>query len=127
MHMWGDEGVDWEGINNAAEFIHDYCVRWARLGGDYKEKYGRCCFYAKFDLSLHSLFYPGYAFYQMPEWLVHFDIYVFSPVCYKLGVSKLWHLWQTFIYKRAYKLAIKKFPHLKEEILSGADYRELLE
>lgn len=125
-HYWGDEGVDWEGINDAAKFIHDYCVKYARLGGDYKEKYGRSMFYAKFGLSLHKLFYPGHCFYRFPKWLIHFDICYFTPICDKLGITYLWCKWQSFIYRRAYQMAVKKWPHLKEEITCAADYPELL-
>lgn len=34
--------------------------------------------------------------------------------------------WQCFIYRRAYKLAVRKWPNLREEITCAADYSELL-
>ena len=127
MHYWGDEGVDWRGIGDAAEFIHHYCVRWARLGGDWKQKYGSVRFYCQFGLTLHNLIYPGHYFYRFPKWLTKFDIHWFTPVAAKLKLSWLWYKWQSFIYRQAYKEAIAKWPHLREEILGGADYPELLE
>ena len=86
----------------------------------------QCEVHAQFGLSLHSLFYPGHCFYRFPKWLVHFDIYCFTPICVKLGLSWLWFKWQSFIYRQAYKKAVAKYPHLREEITCSADYPELL-
>lgn len=35
--------------------------------------------------------------------------------------------WQRFIYRLAYRLAIKKWPHLRKNVLAGADWDEYLE
>ena len=37
------------------------------------------------------------------------------------------NIYDRFIYKMAYRTAINKRPHLKEEILEGADWPEFLE
>lgn len=124
--MWGDEGVDWEGINDAADFIADYCKKWGRLGGQSKEKFGTVRFYAMFGLSLHSLFYPGHYYYRWPKWVTTFDLYAFTPICEKLGIHKLWNKWQKKVYSDAYLKAIHKWPHLRAEILCGADHVELV-
>lgn len=34
--------------------------------------------------------------------------------------------WQRFIYRLAYRIAIRKWPHLRQEILNGADWDETL-
>lgn len=126
MHLWGDENVDWAGIDSAASFIQKYCNRWGRFGGQAKEKYGTVRFYARIGyLSLHGLVYPGYTYCQFPKWLWTLDIYYISPAL-QFVFGKLAYRWQTFIYKKAYGLAIQKWPHLKKEILYGADYEELL-
>lgn len=126
MHKWGDSNVDWAGIENAATFIHNYCVKWARLGGDFKEKYGTVRFYANFGLSLHSLIYPGYQRSMFSTWLWRADIYYISPVLNKL-FGRIFFKWQSTVYRKSYKLAIKKWPHLKNEIINGADHKEFLE
>jgi len=36
-------------------------------------------------------------------------------------------VWQRFIYRLAYKRALKKYPFIREEILCAADFSELLE
>lgn len=126
MHSWGDKGVDWDGINQAAMYISDFCKTWGRLGGQAKEKYGTVRFYASFGwISLHSLIYPGYVYCQFPRWLWKLDTY---------GISKVLSLferpfvaYQRFIYKKAYTNAVKKWPHLKEEITCAADHQDLLE
>jgi hypothetical protein len=86
MHVWGEPGVDWGGINDAAYFI----AKWLKIGGvhvfDYKEKWGTVRVYCS----------------------------VRGPL-------------QEVLYTLIYKLAIKKWPHLKTEIVCAADYPELLE
>lgn len=39
-HYWGDEDFDWNGLGAAINHIHDFCLRWGRLGTHVKEKYG---------------------------------------------------------------------------------------
>lgn len=127
IHYWGEEGFDWEGLNDAAEYIASFCKRWARLGGQYKEKWGEVRFYAQFCgpryLSLHMLTHPGHAFYRYPKWLVWVDIYILTKV---LGFlfGKIMHRWQKYIYGKAYLNACKRWPHLQAEILSAADWPE---
>lgn len=126
MHFWGDKDVDWKGIDNAAEYIHSYCRRWARMGGQSKEKYGTVRFYTHFGhLSLHSFIYPDYVYSQFPKWLWTFDIDYISPVLQKL-VEPWFTKWQMFIYNRAYWNALRKWPHLRGEILSSADFLECI-
>lgn len=61
MHTWGDEGVDWDGINDAAEFIGTELKRRARIGvTQYKEKFGTVRVYCSLGwYNLHSIIYPG--------------------------------------------------------------------
>lgn len=128
MARWGDENVDWEGINNAAQFIHDFCVRWGRLGGDYKEKYGTVRFYAKFGCySLFSITHPGYvSYYSTWPWFAKFDLRYGNKFVYYTGIQLFFNTIQPLVYRQAYKRAVKKWPHLRTEILCAADYSELL-
>lgn len=126
MHQWGDEGVDWNGIESAAEYIATFCRRWAFLGGQYKEKYGTVRFYASFGcLSLHNIIYPGYYYNQFPKWLWNLDCDYIGP-CLRFLFEKLFIRWQKFIYNMAYQRALKKWQHLRAEILCGADWIELI-
>lgn len=126
MHDWGDEDFDWAGLNKAGRMITDICRRYARLGGQSKEKYGTLRFYAAFGwLSLHSLFYPGYAGSQFPNWLWRLDCRIIGPVLRKL-FEKVFVCWQIKVYIYAYQKAVKKYPHLRVEILVMADQLELI-
>lgn len=126
MHDWGDEDVDWAGISQAAEYLGNFCAKWGRFTGQTKEKYGTVRFYANFHVSLHCLVLPRWCYYKhpkFPKWLWCLDIYYLSPFLNRLpGI----HKYRYFIYRTAYKNALKKWPHLREEILSAADYKELL-
>lgn len=122
---YNDEGYDYKSLDEAASFIHDYCVKYARLGGQAKEKYGTVRFYAMFGhLSLHSLIYPGYYYSQFPKWLWNLDIYVIPKLLKPF--ERLFFRWQKFIYSRAYNLAFKKFPQVYKGIATGADYPEYI-
>jgi hypothetical protein len=126
MHDWGDEGVDWKGINDCCDILYNICNRYGRLGGQIKEKYGTVRFYASFGyLSLHTLIYPGYVAYQFPRWLMKLDMKVIGPTL-DFFFGKLFIKWQIFIYKYAYIKCLKKYPHLKEEITCCMNHPELL-
>lgn len=126
MHFWGDEGVDWKGINDAAEYIAKFCKRWGKIGvRDYKEKFGRVTVYLSFGWhQLHCITHPGYVYNQYPKWLWHLDCVYLSKIIQPL--NRIVIPWQIFIYRLAYKKALKKWPHLREEIFAGCDYEHLL-
>lgn len=127
MHNWGDENVDWEGINNAAQFIARNLVRWGRMGvRDYKEKFGTVRVYVGMGwYSLLSFTHPGYCHYgPYPDWLAKFDIWY----GHWLGRLTNWvvmpyHQW---LYRQVYRAAIRRWPHLRKEILAGCDWHEIL-
>lgn len=125
-HDWSEKGFDWKGLDEAGYMIQSFCKRWGRLGGMYKEKFGRLRFYANFGwISLHTLIYPGYVYNQFPGWLWRLDLYCISPVLQFL-FENIFDNWQRKIYNMAYRRAVLKYPHLREEILEHADYPELL-
>jgi hypothetical protein len=128
MWQWGDENVDWNGINNAAEYIGSFCKRWGRLGGQTKEKYGTVRFYAQFGAySLFSITHPGYVSYWSTwPWYKWFDLRFGHKVMRYSGLQWLFNKWQPIVYSMAYHRALRKWPHLQAEILSDADYPELI-
>lgn len=126
MHQWGDENVDWKGIDGACRYIGNYCTKYGRMSCYTKEKWGMVRAYTSMGyLSLHSLIYPGYAFNQFPKWLWNLDCYYITKLLYPF--SGLMTRWQIFIYNRAYQGALKRWPHLRAEILVASDYPELIQ
>lgn len=126
MHRWGDGFPYFADVENAAYDIEMFCRRWGRFGGQSKEKFGTVRFYARFyGGGIYSLVKPGYYFYHWPKWAVAIELFLFShtPKCLK----NLIYRYQAQVYRKAYSLALKKYPHIREEILGGADYEELLE
>lgn len=118
MHKWGKEGVDFGGIYDAASYIGGKLRTYGRVNvSDMKEKYGTARVYVSFGWTqLHDITHPGYHYiqwkgghYYVPSWLN----YLVIP-------------YQKWLYRYYYKKALKKFPHLVEEILTGADWSELL-
>lgn len=121
MHVWGDENVDWDGINEAALYIGTTLIRYGRVPvTDMKEKWGTVRVYLTFGWwTLYTVIRPNYMW--VPKHLkwankipMHWLNFIIVPLQMKL-------------YRIVYKRAIKKWPHLKEEIISDADYPELLE
>ncbi len=128
MHSWGDGFKYFNDVEQAAQEIREFCVRWGRLGGQAKEKYGTVRFYAWFGVrGIHNLTHPGWAHYAWySKWLITCDLYYFPTLFKWTGISWFFSKWQPFIYGVAYSRAIKKYPHIKREIISGADYPELI-
>jgi hypothetical protein len=125
MHDWADDTIDWKGINAAAHYIYHYLKRWGVPVRDYKEKYGTVRVYTGFGFErgwlMNTIFYPGHMYYRFPQWVRRIDYMI--PIHWLNPIAVPFHMW---LYKRAYRNAIRKWPHLREEILHGADYSELL-
>lgn len=127
MHSWGDEDVDWKGINDAAGYIALWLRRWPRVGvRDFKEKYGTIRIYCSLGWgSIHEIWKPGYVFNQYPfKWMRTLDVYLGRKIMHWLNfvvipVHKQLYRWR-------YKKAVKKWGHLRTEILCAADFPELL-
>lgn len=127
MHTWGDESVDWAGINDAASFIAQYLISRGRVNvRDWKEKFGTVRVYCSLGwYQFHSITHPQYMYSRYPGWLWKLDCYYGSrTVQFLTGWFVLpYHRW---LYRRAYRLAVGKWPHLRREIIGAADYHELL-
>lgn len=130
MHDWSDETVDWQGINDAAEFIGEGLRKWGRICVyGYKEKFGTVrvdCFFGW--ATFHAIVRPGYMW--IPKWWpwgldLFLSRYIFAPG----GMLNRWFIvpFHYKLYRWHYKKAVEKWPHLREEILSAADYGEVLE
>ena len=127
MHSWGDEGVDWEGINDAAEFIGLWLSKWARLNVScWKEKFGTVRVYCSFGWSsVYSIWRPSHVW--IPKWWPYkFDLWIGNSYLFVL-LNKLVIPLQERAYVWRYKKAVEKWPHLYKEIVSGANYGELFE
>lgn len=126
MHQWGDSGVDWTGIDDASAYIGQGLRRWGRIDvTQYKEKYGTVRVYCILGLSMfHQLIWPGYCFNQYKwKWVWRLDCRSWRVFNLISRVVVPYHKW---LYRRYYKNAVKKWPHLRKEILCCADYDELL-
>ena len=131
MHIWGDENVDWKGIEDAAEFIHAELIRRARINvSQSKEKYGTVRVYCYLGWSsFHSLCYPGYCSSQWLKWYTRWLWYLDCVVGYRffnLFQNRIIK-WHSRVYRQVYVEAVAKWPHLRDEILVMADFQELVD
>jgi hypothetical protein len=126
-HRWEDDDFDFREFNEVVDFVQNYLKTRRVPVRDVKEKYGSLRVYTGFGYeNIHSFLYPGYAYCQYRSkvlweldckygskamWLVNFIV---------IPLHKYW-------YHQAYKLALKKWPKFRDEILETPDYIELLE
>lgn len=121
MHSYGDEDFDaWDDLDDAASYIGNLCRKWGRIQvWQYKEKFGTVRVYCSINCqSLHDLIFPGYCLVHKPYGFWVFPI--FRP--FHMLVFK----YQKFIYRLAYKNAVRKWPCIRKEILCCADFPEYL-
>jgi hypothetical protein len=129
MHMWGDKDFDWTALNNAINEIYFWGNKVGRIGGQIKEKYGEVRWYAHVYGAerLSDLIYPGYHYYQ---WPAHrkpmYNIIDQVSSIYMRPFKRLTFQYQKFFYAFAYRMAIKKYPHVADEIIACVDHKELL-
>lgn len=131
MHQWGNESVDWAGIDAAAEFIGQGLRRWGRINvNQWKEKYGTVRVYCSLGVSWWpQLTHPGYVYLQWPRRLdfISYPRGWWNPFRWGLWllnkIAVPYHVW---LYRRYYQEARRRWPHLAQEIYRGCDYHELL-
>jgi len=125
MHSWGDEDFHcWKELEESAEYIAKFCLKWGRIPvRDWKEKWGTVRVYCGFGwLQLAQVFSPRTMYYGHWKWYTRWLWLIYIP----RWVNRLVTPYQHFIYRLAYKRAIKKWPTIKEEILYGADWDKYL-
>jgi hypothetical protein len=127
MHSWNDTSVDWKGIGDAATYIDKELRTYARINvRGSKEKWGTVRVYCDFGwYNLHSILYPGYHWTRrFHTWFADLDNrYLWQLVSLLNIVVVPFH---KRFYRKTYRRAIHKWPHLRKEILAGADHSELL-
>lgn len=111
----------------AADFIHRYLVKYGRISVmQSKEKFGTVRVYCSLGYwGFFNLLNPGMVWVHWPKWLYALDLKFGRPVMQVL--NKLIVPYHKFIYRRAYKKAVEKYPHIKKRILGTADFSNLLE
>jgi hypothetical protein len=128
MHSWGDDGVDWEGINAAADYIGVWLRKWGRVNvRQIKEKFGTVRIYCTLGWNrFHDIFYPGHCFFRWPGWAVTLDLFISHQLCFSRVLFEVSYPIQRRLYRWRYTKAVEKWPHLREEILSCADWPDEL-
>ncbi len=127
MHNWSEEDVDWKGINDAAYYIGDWLITWARIPvHSMKEKYGTVRIYCGFGINgIYGLWRPQYAWY--PKWWpMRLDFWLADSFIFRL-INRIVIPLQKKAYVWRYTKAVRRWPHLYKEIVSMADYGELFE
>lgn len=129
MHNWGDQFEYFSEVGDAAYEIGQFCRFWGRINvTQTKEKYGTARVYCSFGAyQLFSITHPGYVYSRYPKWLWTLDCLYISKLFRFFRFNTVLVPYQLFVYRLAYTRALKKYPFIAEEILSGADYTEQLQ
>ncbi len=128
-HFWGDDDFDWASLNEAITYICETCRVWGRLPVYGKEKWGNGDFYAYWwGGTVTELVNPVVlGKIGMPYWLYELDLKYSHRVVKPLGIYRIFVKYQEWVYRRAFRQAIKRWPHIREELLGGMNDSELLE
>lgn len=122
-HDWNSDWLYFSDVEAAAEEISSFLRKWGRISAWGKEKYGTCrvdCYLGGF--CLHQMIYPGYTYSQFPNWLWILDCKYLSRILQLKPIYYLLLKYQLFIYNLAYKKAVKRYPHIFDEIIEAASY-----
>jgi hypothetical protein len=113
-------------LDRIANEIGEPLRKWYRIHiSQCKEKFGTVRVYCSFGwYLLHDVIYPGHHFNRFPPWLQAVDYRLLGPIVHQL--SRITMPIQIAAYRRAYKLAVKKYPHYRTAILAHADWPEYL-
>jgi hypothetical protein len=128
MHSYGDKDIPedlFDQVDDAASYIGNFIARWGRIHvSQTKEKFGTVRVYCYFGIDcLFGLLWPKKNF--IPKWWPYrIDLAVWRWI--RIPFNFLFIPYQQVIYRLAYKRAIQRWPHLKDEILDCADFNELL-
>ena len=127
LHYWGDEGVDWAGISDAAAYIGLGLRRWGRINvWQYGEKYGTALVSCSLGFtSLNQLTHPGYCYNQWPKWAFRLTFTWAAHILVRT-LNLFFYPYHLWLYKHYYRKAREKWPHLAQEIYRGADWYELI-
>lgn len=129
MHSYGDWPDErFNEIDDAGYYIGRWLRIWVRMPvTQIKEKFGTVRVYCSFGWSqIYSIWRPHYCW--LPTW---WPTKLDNWLSYQTPLLKVLNFFVVPIQKRAYawryKKAVQKWPHLYDEIVSCADWGELLE
>jgi hypothetical protein len=129
-HEWGSE-FDWKSLGKACRFFSTYLRLVGRIQMiGTKEKYGTMrlewfVWNGHYNELLHAMIYPGQLFIRWPVWMRRIDK-VITAFCAKIGICKLISVYQRFIFNIVTLIAVKRWPHIRYEIMDELEFRDLL-
>lgn len=129
QHNWGDESFDWTSLYKAVDEMAFWGRKIGRIGGQIKEKWGEIRWYTNIVApeKLSDLVYPGYYYYVWSaEKKPILNVIDQMSIVYMRPLRPLLLAYKRFFYAYAYRKAIRKFPHITEEILACCGWPELL-
>lgn len=119
-HMWGDKDFDWEGLDEAMNFMQDLAFYSAGLDLRVKEKFGQARVHPYWwDGTFTSLCTktPNKIYFYELKYLSRINYFLFSGIILKRQIKA---------YVRAYEEAVMRWPHLMLEILGSPTDPEYL-
>lgn len=127
-HYWGDEKFDWKGLDDAADYISVWLIRWMRQPiTQVKEKFGTLRIYCGFGWdTFHTIIWPRHCWIHK-WWPYKLDLWISYNTPVLKWLNSVVIPVQQKAYAWRYKKAVQKWPHLYDEIVSMADFGELFD
>lgn len=130
-HDWNEDSFDWHSLGKACNFfLYLRSIGRVQISST-KEKYGTMrlefLFWAgHYHEFMHSMIYPGRLFIKWPYLVRLIDMYVFTPIARYSGLCRLVTMYQRLVFNVLTIIAVKKWPHIRYEIMSELEFRDLL-
>jgi hypothetical protein len=130
-HDWSEINFDWKALNECCDFFATNLRRWGRIQiSGCKEKYGTMrlewfMWNGHYSQFIHSMIFPGYLHIRYPKWMYKVD-WIITDIAAKSGISRAVSAYQRLIFNIVTVIAVKKWPHIHDEILDELEFDELL-
>lgn len=130
-HDWSEKDFDWKSLEEACDFFMKLrTIGRIQISGT-KEKYGTMrlewfFWNGHYNEFLHSMIYPGYLHIQWPTWFRRIDQFIITPIAVRIGLCRVITAYQRLVLNIITFIAVKKWPHIKNEILGDWDFDNLL-
>lgn len=145
-HYWGDEDFDWNALNHCVHLYDHVLKKYGRMCVYTKEKYGtmRLEYLGMGWDGIYGFLNPGHLIFRWKSVRISrtriigdmaFEskvdlLYVFNEVTANLarytGISWLIQKYQMFLFNMLTLYCVKKYPHIKDEIMDEYEFNTFL-
>ena len=145
-HYWGDEDFDWNALNHCVHLYDHVLKKYGRMCVHTKEKYGsmRLQFVGMGWGGIYGFIKPGHLFFRWTSFKINKTVTIegekhtyqqdflmslneFTETIAKYtGIRWLIHKYQMFLFNMLTLYCVRKYPHIKDEIMEEWEFERWL-